>query len=127
YLYFALGVSATVWSLAPGLFIDGLGRGFGFSQLSNLTLSAVSGQQSGEASGVNNTLRQIGASFGSAIIGAALIATLTSGVIRKLEASPIIPSEAKAGVINSVKDAGSNIEFQAPNASAAIPAPIKNE
>ncbi len=127
YIYFALGVTATVWTLAPGLFIYGLGMGFGFSQLTNLTLSAVSVQQSGEASGVNNTLRQVGASFGSAIIGAALIATLTSGVVKKLEASPVLPRESKTQIVNSVKDAGSNIEFESPKGNDQLPTAVKAE
>jgi EmrB/QacA subfamily drug resistance transporter len=127
YIYFALGVNASVWTLAPGLFTYGLGMGFGFSQLTNLTLSAVSVQQSGEASGVNNTLRQVGASFGSAIIGAALIATLTSGVVKKLEASPVLPVASKTQIVNSVKDAGSNIEFESPKDNAQLPVSVKNE
>ncbi len=127
YIYFALGVTATVWDLAPGLFIYGLGMGFGFSQLTNLTLSAVSVQQSGEASGVNNTLRQIGASFGSAIIGAALIATLTSSVVTKLQNSPVLPASSKAQIISSVQDAGSNIEFQAPKNNNTLPPAVKLE
>lgn len=126
-LYRAFDVSATVWSFAPGLALFGLGMGFGFSQLSNLTLSAVSSQQSGEASGVNNTLRQVGQSFGSAIIGAALIATLTSSVVDNLQNSTVLPAQAKPQIIAEVKKAGSNIEFADPSASSNIPPVIKNE
>ena len=126
-LYRALSIDATVWSFAPGLFLFGLGMGFGFSQLSNLTLSAVSVQQSGEASGVNNTLRQVGQSFGSAIIGAALIATLTSSVVKKLEQSPTLPQQAKPQIIQKVKDAGSNIEFADPEADTSAPKAIVAE
>lgn len=125
--YFALGISATVWTLAPGLFVYGLGLGFGFSQLGNLTLSAVSVKQSGEASGVNNTVRQVGASFGSAIIGAALIATLTSGVVTKIESSQVIPAQAKPKILGAVKAAGSNIEFESPTSKDNTSASIKQE
>ncbi len=127
YLYFAISTTSTIWTLAPGLFIYGLGMGFGFSQLSNLTLSAVSVQQSGEASGVNNTLRQVGASFGSAIIGAALISTLTSSVVKKLEASPVLPAASKVQIINGVKEAGSNIEFQKPDTKTQLPTNVQAE
>lgn len=113
-IYSTLSLDATTLSLAPGLFVYGFGLGFGFSQLSNLTLSAVSAQQSGEASGVNNTIRQIGGSFGSAIIGAALIATLTTNVVKNIESSPIIPDNQRTQIIESVKAAGSNIEFVGP-------------
>lgn len=127
YLFFALSTTSTIWTLAPGLALYGLGMGFGFSQLSNLTLSAVSVQQSGEAAGVNNTLRQVGASFGSAIIGAALIATLTSSVVKKLETSPVIPIQSKSAVVAQVKEAGSNIEFQTADGHSKLPAAIQAE
>lgn len=113
-MYLTLSINSSALDLAPGLFIYGLGLGFGFSQLGNLTLSAVSVQQSGEASGVNNTIRQIGSSFGSAIIGAALIATLTSNVVQRLETSPLIPNESRAAIVEQVKASGSNIEFAGP-------------
>ncbi len=125
--YTSLSTTSTAWSLAPGLFIYGLGLGFGFSQLGNLTLSAVSVRQSGEASGVNNTIRQVGASFGSAIIGAALIATLSSSVITKLENSTTLPSQAKPKIISAVREAGSNIEFQNPTKGRGTSVSIQNE
>lgn len=127
WLYRAFTVQADVWSFVPGLFLFGLGMGFGFSQLSNLTLSAVSAEQSGEASGVNNTMRQVGQSFGSAIIGAALIATLTSSVVKKLEATPAIPAPAKPQIISKVKEAGSNIEFASEGDAAKLPPAIAQE
>ncbi|MCA9331088.1 DHA2 family efflux MFS transporter permease subunit [Candidatus Saccharibacteria bacterium] len=126
YLFLTLSPRSTPWDLAPGLFVYGLGMGFGFSQLGNLTLSAVSVQQSGEASGVNNTIRQIGASFGSAIIGAALIATLTSSVVSRIESSPVIPNDLRPAVVKQVKEAGSNIEFANPSQSQ-LPADLEAE
>jgi EmrB/QacA subfamily drug resistance transporter len=127
YLFLTLSPTSTPWTLAPGLFIYGLGMGFGFSQLGNLTLSAVSVEQSGEASGVNNTIRQIGASFGSAIIGAALIATLTSSIVSKIETSPVIPDAARPAILQQVKAAGSNIEFVSPPQNQQVPAEIAEE
>ena len=119
FLYFAFSVTATVWNFVPGLALFGLGMGFGFSQLSNLTLSAVSVEQSGEASGVSNTMRQVGQSFGSALIGAALIATLTSSIVKKLQESPVLPTQAKPQIISEVKKAGSNVEFASSDSSAS--------
>lgn len=111
YLWQALGVDSTTWDLAPGQLIYGLGTGFGFSQLGNLTLSAVSVEQAGEASGVNNTIRQLGASFGSAVVGALLIATLMSSVVTRVAGNPNIPVEAKPAITQAVQAAGSNVEF----------------
>lgn len=123
-LYLAFSVDATVWDFAPGLALFGLGLGFGFSQLSNLTLSAVSVNQSGEASGVNNTLRQVGQSFGSAIIGAALLATISSSVVKNVESSPDLPAQMKPAVVEQVKAAGSNIEFASTEDHKNIPPAI---
>jgi EmrB/QacA subfamily drug resistance transporter len=126
-LYSQLSIDSTPLVLAPGLFIFGLGMGFGFSQLGNLTLSAVSVEESGEASGVNNTIRQIGSSFGSAIIGAALISTLTSGVVTRLEASKVIPEASKQQIVAKVKETGSNIEFEQPGSESKLPPVLKEE
>lgn len=98
--------------------------GFGFSQLSNLTLSAVSVKQAGEASGVNNTIRQVGSSFGSAVMGAVLLATLTSSVVTHINDNQNIPAQAKPAITKQVKDAGSNIEFANPDQNSNVPAPI---
>jgi EmrB/QacA subfamily drug resistance transporter len=122
----AFSVDASVWSFAPGLVLFGVGMGFGFSQLSNLTLSAVSVKQAGEASGVNNTIRQIGSSFGSAVMGAVLLATLSSSVVTHINDNKNIPDQAKPAITKQVKDAGSNIEFASPEQAQSVPAPIAN-
>lgn len=126
-LAWVISPDSTVWDFAFGLFLYGLGMGFAISQLSNLTLSAVSVEQSGEASGVNSTLRQVGASFGSAIIGAALITTLTSSAVSRIQDSQVIPSQAKTQIVEGVKAAGSNIEFQSPTGHESLPPAISQD
>lgn len=126
YLYLMLNQSSTVWSLAPGLLLYGFGMGFGFSQLGNLTLSAVSLEQSGEASGVNNTLRQVGASFGSAVVGAALLATISSQIVTNIQNNVNIPTQAKPAIVQKLQDAGSNVEFGAP-AGQVDETPVQKE
>lgn len=126
YLYKVINIDATVWALAPGLFIYGCGMGFAFSQLGNLTLSAVPGEQAGEASGVNNTLRQVGASFGSAIIGAALIATLGSQVVKNINASSAIPDSMKPTITQKLAEAGSNVEFIDHSQTDTLPKTVAN-
>ncbi len=127
YLALTLNVASNVWTLAPGLALYGLGMGFGMSQLGNLTLSAVKVDKSGEASGVNSTLRQVGASFGSAIIGAVLITTLSSTLVNKIQANPFIPGVAKPAILAGVAEAGSNIEFEAPKSHTDIPEGIAHQ
>ena len=62
-------------SLTPPLMLYGLGIGLAIAQLSNLVLSDIPGNKAGQASGATNTVRQLGASLGIAIIGAVLFGT----------------------------------------------------
>lgn len=107
----ALSVEATFWSLAPGLILFGAGMGFVMSQVNNLTLSAVSVEQAGEASGVSNTLRQLGSSLGSAIIGAILISSLTTNLTNGINESKVIPPAYKPTITSIVDKHASDVEF----------------
>ncbi len=109
-----LSVSAGPATLIAPLLVYGVGIGLSFSQLSNITLSAVSVNESGEASGVNNTLRQVGSSFGTAIIGSIIIATAAATLASGVKTSTIIPPARRATVAAVVKAQSSNIEFGIP-------------
>lgn len=106
-----LSPTATAAHLAPGLALFGLGMGLVFAQASNMTLSAVSVEQSGEASGVNNTIRQIGTSFGSAIIGAVVLTSLASGLSAGVSNSQVIPDNMKSAIAESVSAQASSVEL----------------
>ncbi|HQR79164.1 MAG TPA: MFS transporter [Actinomycetota bacterium] len=77
-LWIALVLSTTVtgWVMAPGLFIYGLGVGFATAQLTGVILSEVPVAESGMASAVQSTSRQVGAAIGTALLGAVLITGL---------------------------------------------------
>ena len=107
----SLHVGATPWALAPGFALFGFGVGLIFGQASNLTLSAISVQQSGEASGVNSTIRSLGQTLGSAILGAILISSLGSNMAKGIETSTIIPPNVKPIIVTAVSTQASNIEF----------------
>ena len=77
-LGFVLSTTVTGWQLAPWLFVYGMGVGFATAQLTGVILSEVPVEQSGQASAVQSTSRQVGAAFGTAIIGATLIFGLGS-------------------------------------------------
>lgn len=121
-------VNSTAADFIPSLIMIGMGIGAMMGQIGNLTLSAVSVQQAGEASGVNNTFRQVGATLGTAIIGAVIIASIASSMISGVNASRVIPNAYKSQVSRAVKDEVSNVEFgggaQLP---AFIPKNIKDE
>jgi EmrB/QacA subfamily drug resistance transporter len=124
----SLSVSASVWALAPGLALYGAGMGFIMAQVSNLTLSAVSVQEAGEASGVNNTLRNLGSTLGSAILGAILITSLTTNLTKGINNSSVIPAAAKPKLVSVIAEQSSAVEFGgAPQAGGQLPDSVKAE
>lgn len=110
-LHNTLSVAATVSDLILPLSIYGVGMGLCFSQLSNISLSAVSVNEAGEASGVNNTLRQIGSSLGTAIIGSILIASLTSSLKTNIATSDIIGKQSRQAIAEQISAQSSAVEF----------------
>ena len=104
-----VSATSTAVMFIPGLVAFGLGFGLVISQLSNLTLSAVNVQMAGEASGVNNTFRQIGTSMGQALIGALLIAGLTTQLTSDVSTSTILPAAAKPQVASDVVAAAQSL------------------
>lgn len=123
-----LGPEATAWHLAPGLALFGLGMGLVFAQASNLTLSAVSVKESGEASGVNNTLRQVGSTFGSAIIGAVVLTTMASSLAGGVANSTVIPEQYKSQVAAAAASQAAEGGLGDPSdGEAQLPPAIKEE
>ncbi|HEX3099603.1 MAG TPA: MFS transporter [Patescibacteria group bacterium] len=123
-----LNIDSTVWSLAPGFIIFGFGMGLIMAQVSNLTLSAVSPQEAGEASGVNNTLRMVGQTLGSAILGAILLSALLTNVTKGIQDSTAIPNQAKQGIEQNIADHVSSISFGAQqDNSSTVPKVIRDE
>jgi len=101
--------TTTASSIVPGEILFAIGFGLAFSQLANLTLSAVSVQQAGEASGVNNTFRQVGASLGQALIGALLLSALTSQLNSDVTASNVLPPAMKPTVASQAASSAESL------------------
>jgi EmrB/QacA subfamily drug resistance transporter len=121
----ALHVGMNTAELIPGQLLYGMGMGMVMAQISNVTLSAVPIEEAGEASGINNTFRQIGSSLGSAIIGAVLLSSLTVNVTTNIQQSTTIPSQIKSQFVEAVKQQKSNIEFGGvQTTNKAIPQPV---
>jgi MFS family permease len=74
------------------MLLAGLGVGALASQLGSVTVSAVPDEQTGEVGGVQNTVTNLGASIGTALAGAVLIATLTTSFINGVLHNPDVPS-----------------------------------
>ncbi len=123
-----MAVDASPASLSPGLIIFGAGLGLVMAQVSNLTLSAVPVSLAGEASGINNTLRQVGSTLGSAIIGAVLLSALTANLTAGITTSPNIPETLKPTIANAVSKQTTNIEFGGgAQLSSAVPPQVTQE
>jgi len=73
-MYNTLTLDSTRESLAPTLFVFGLGFGLLVSQLSAVTLSHIKVSEAGSASAVSGAIRDVGRTLGLSIIGAAFIA-----------------------------------------------------
>ncbi len=78
------------------MLLAGLGVGALASQLGAVTVSSVPDQQSGEVGGLQNTVTNLGASIGTALAGAVLIATLTTSFMTGIQNNPAVPTEVKS-------------------------------
>ncbi len=87
----ALDAGAGAGIVTGPLLLAGLGIGTLASQLGSVTVSAVPDSQSGDVGGVQNTVTNLGASIGTALSGAILIAVLTTTFLGSVAANPAIP------------------------------------
>jgi MFS family permease len=75
------------------MLLAGLGVGALASQLGSVTVSAVPDEQSGEVGGIQNTVTNLGASIGTALAGAVLIAVLTTSFLAGVQNNPDVPKD----------------------------------
>ena len=81
-------LNGAVFALALAVF--GVGAGLLLSQLGNVIMSSVDPDKTNEAGGLQGTAQNLGASLGTALIGAVLIAALTSGFVSRVEENPAV-------------------------------------
>lgn len=107
----SLSVDATRASLAPSLFVYGLGIGFATAQLTGVILRDVPLEQSGQASAVQSTARQVGAAIGTAILGASLAVATSASVTSNLLAQGVGAARANEIATFVTDTAGQLIQF----------------
>jgi EmrB/QacA subfamily drug resistance transporter len=78
----------TAFALSLTLF--GIGAGLLLSQLGNVIMSSVEPAKINEAGGLQGTAQNLGASLGTALIGAVLIAAMTNGFVSQIEENPAV-------------------------------------
>jgi EmrB/QacA subfamily drug resistance transporter len=81
------------FGLALALF--GVGAGLLLSQLGNVIMSSVDPSKTNEAGGLQGTAQNLGASLGTALIGAVLIAAMTSAFVERVEQNPAVPATVR--------------------------------
>jgi MFS family permease len=92
----ALDAGAGAGIVTWPMLLAGLGIGALASQLGSVTVSSVPDEQSGEVGGLQNTVTNLGASIGTALSGAVLIAALTTSLITGIQNNPAVPTDLKA-------------------------------
>lgn len=105
FLSLLAGIAAMVGALDAGagpeivtwpMLLAGLGVGALASQLGAVTVSSVPDRQSGEVGGLQNTVTNLGASIGTALAGAVLIATLSASFTTGIQHNPAVPAEVRS-------------------------------
>lgn len=122
-----LSVDTPFWVFIPVFMIYGAGVGLAIAQLTNLTLSDIPLQQSGAGSGAINTVRQIGAAIGIAILGAVLAAQIGAVGRAEIEANANIPPAFKASIEASLDKglSGESFDTTSPQANTPVGLEIK--
>jgi MFS family permease len=94
----------TGWYLVIPLMITGAGLGLLVSQLNNYTLAPIDEEHISEAAGVNSAAGSFGLSFGLAVAGGVLLATLSLAFTTKTNASPVIPSAQQHQIAKTLEN-----------------------
>jgi len=123
YLLSTLNADTPVWVACFYLFIHGVGNGIGFQILNLIVQTSFTVSEVGTATGGHSFFRQIGASFGSAVVGTLFTSRLITLLAERLGAldgggsTPVdpnsltpaivaqLPENAKHAVVTSYNDA----------------------
>jgi hypothetical protein len=92
------------WYLLIPLVIAGAGLGLLVSQLNNYTLAPIDEERISEAAGVNAASGSFGLSFGLAVAGGVLLATLSLAFTNMTNASPVVPSSQQQQIAQTLED-----------------------
>src|SRR5690606_35210596 len=102
-LAFWVSPDASSWVTGIPLFVYGMGVGFATAQLTQVILSDVPVEESGQASSTQSTARQVGSALGIAILGTALFTTLRAGTESRL-ADEIAANPQVGEIVKGVSD-----------------------
>jgi EmrB/QacA subfamily drug resistance transporter len=92
------------WALVIPLVVAGTGLGLLVSQLNNYTLAPIEEERASEAAGVNSAGGNFGLSFGLAVAGGVMLATLSIAFTGLTDASDVIPSGQKETISAALEE-----------------------
>jgi MFS family permease len=91
------------WYLVVPLMIAGAGLGLLVSQLNNYTLAPIEEERVSEAAGVNSAGGSFGLSFGLAMAGGILLATMSLAFTNKTEGNAVIPQAQQQQIADTLE------------------------
>ena len=92
------------WVLLIPLLIAGSGLGMLVSQLNNFTLAPIEDERASEAAGVNSAAGSFGLSFGLAVAGGIMLATMSFAFTALTDDSTAIPEDQKQAIAAAMED-----------------------
>jgi Na+/melibiose symporter-like transporter len=92
-----------------GLAVFGVGIGLLASQLGNVIMSSVAPEQTNEAGGLQGTAQNLGASLGTALIGAIMLSALAAGFTDRVSENPVLPAEVQAALTELAQTEGLDV------------------
>ncbi|MFJ9840746.1 MFS transporter [Kitasatospora sp. NPDC101155] len=100
-------VGSSWTTFLPGFIVAGMGFGATFTPMATEAMRNVPPQLSGAASGVNNTLRQVGSVLATAAVGEVLQSRLVSALgDQAKQRAAELPEQVRAGFVQSFTEAG---------------------
>lgn len=96
------------WSFLPGLLVAGIGMGMTFAPLYSIALRTLDARFGGVASGVINTVQEVGSVIASAAVGALLQNRLATALHEQaVQRAPALPDAVRGRFVDSFNSAAS--------------------
>jgi hypothetical protein len=106
YIDWAAQANSSRWDFAPGLVISGLGMGFIWTPVFSIATRDLPAHLGGVASGVINTIQELGGVFASAVVGAFLQNRLALALRdRAVTASSQLPTQFRRQFVDGFSNA----------------------
>jgi EmrB/QacA subfamily drug resistance transporter len=101
-----IDVTLNSTAFALGLAVFGIGVGGLASQLGNVIMSSVQPEQTNQAGGLQGTAQNLGASLGTALIGAILLGGMTSAFVSAIDENPAVPDDLRVRLTEQATSSG---------------------